>query len=32
LSLEKSDLETSDRSMRVKFSMRCFARVGISLD
>ena len=32
LSLEKSDLETSDRSMRVKFSMRCFARVGMSLD
>ncbi len=32
LSLAKSDLDTSARSMRVKFSVRCLTRVGMSLE
>jgi hypothetical protein len=32
LSLANNDLETSARSMRVKFSVRCLTRVEMSLD
>ena len=32
LSRANSDLDTSERSIRVKFSVRCFTRVGMSLE